>query len=145
MDILVEALVGQLMDEAWIAVVGEDDGLVSGKEHIILLLAQTVGVLGVSLQAHEVHNVDDADLHLREGIAQDGHSGEGFQRRRVAAAGHDDIRLLSLVCGGPLPDADALGAVLDGLLHGQPLRPRVLGGDDAVDVVARADAVVKAA
>ena len=35
-----------------------------------------------------------------------------------------------------------LGAVLDGLVHRQPLRRGLLAGDDDVDVVAAAEAVV---
>ena len=59
--------------------------------------------------------------------------------------GHDHIRLLALVVGGPLPDTQALGAVLDGLLHGEVLHSRVLGGHDHIDIVAAADTVVKTA
>ena len=41
-----------------------------------------------------------------------------------------------------MPDADAIGAVLDGGVHRQPLRRRVLAGDHDVDVMAAAQTVV---
>ena len=46
------------------------------------------------------------------------------------------------VVARPVPDADARGAVLDRLVHRQPLRRGLLAGDDHVDVVAAAQAVV---
>ncbi len=42
----------------------------------------------------------------------------------------------------PLPDADTGLAVLDRLIHRQPLRLRLLAGDDNVDAVAGLQAVV---
>ena len=43
---------------------------------------------------------------------------------------------------GPRPDADALGAMLHGGVHRQPLRRRVFAGDHDVHVVAAAQAVI---
>ena len=48
-----------------------------------------------------------------------------------------------MVVARPLPDANALGAVDDGLLHGEPLRQRVLASHDDVDVVPSAQAMVE--
>ena len=144
-DVLVVASVSQLMDEAGIAVEGEDDGLVGGEDHVVISLRQAVRVLLLALETHQVNDVDNADAQFGERAAQDGDGGQSLKRRRVAAAGHDDVRLLTLVGGCPLPDADALSAVLYGLLHSQPLWTRMFGGDDDVHVVAGADAVVKAA
>ena len=79
----------------------------------------------------------------RQVVAQDGQRRPGLQggvspQQASTASAH------SLVVGGPLPDADAVGAVLDGLLHVQPLGPGELGGDHHVDLVPALDAVVKA-
>ena len=63
----------------------------------------------------------------------------------IAAAGHNYIGLHAPVVGGPLPDADALGAVLYRLVHGEPLGAGVLGGHQHIDIVPALDAVVKAA
>ena len=105
-------------------------------------IAQPVRVLGLRLQLHQVDDVDHADLQLRQVLAQNGDGGQRLQRGHVAAAGHDDVRRAALVVAGPLPDADALGAVLDGGVHRQPLRRRVFAGDHDVDVVAAAQAVI---
>ena len=134
-QILVAAAVGQLMHQGGIAVEGEDDGLVLGEEGVIVLVSEAVGVLGVGLELHQVHHVDHPDLQVGQVVAQDGDSSQGLQSGGVAAAGHDHVGLTALVIGSPLPDADALGAVLDGLLHGQPLGTGVLGGNHDVDIV----------
>ena len=68
---------------------------------------------------------------------------EGLQGGGLPAAGQDDVRLSTLVVGGPLPDADAVGTVLDGLVHGEPLGPGVLGGHHHIDVIPAFDTVVK--
>ena len=81
---------------------------------------------------------------LRSGsvLAQQIDGGERFERRHVAAAGHHHVGLAALVVAGPFPDADARRAVLDRLVHGQPLRRGLFAGDDDVDVVAALQAMV---
>ena len=94
------------------------------------------------LEAEEIDDVDEADLEVGEVLAEDGGGGEGFLRGDVAGAGHDDVGLGAVVGGGPVPDADAFGAVLDGGVHVEVLEVRLLVGDDDVDVVDGAEAVV---
>ncbi len=122
----------------------EEDGLIFGEQEVIVLVRQAVGVLAVRLQAHQVHHVHHPDLQIGEVVAEDGDGGQGLQGGGLPAAGQDDVRLSTLVVGGPLPDADALGAVLHRLLHGQPLGPGMLGGHQDVDIVPAGDAVVEA-
>ena len=95
-------------------------------------------MLARRLKLHQVDDIDDADLELWQMLAEDGHRGEDLERRRIAATGHHHVRLAALVIARPGPDSDALGAVHDRLIHRQPLRRRVLTGDDDVDVVAAA-------
>ena len=59
---LVGTAVNEAMDKPWVAVEGENNGLVSGKEGIIVNITKAVWVLGVGLKAHEVNNVDNANL-----------------------------------------------------------------------------------
>ena len=85
----------------------------------------------------------DADLQLRAGAVRIRSTAAS-----VSSVGTSPQQAMttsgspSLVVAGPFPDADAGGAVLDGLVHRQPLRGRLLAGDDDVDVVAAAQAVV---
>ena len=76
-------------------------------------------------------------------LAQNGNGGQNLQRGRVAAAGHHHVRLGALVVAGPLPDADAFRAMHHGGVHGQPLRKGVFAGDDDVDVMPAAQAMIK--
>ncbi len=94
------------------------------------------------LEFHQVHDVDDAHLEFRQVLANQVDGGERFQRRHVAATGHDYVRLAALVVRGPFPNAETFRAMLDRLLHGQPLRGRLLARDHHVDIVAAAQAVV---
>ncbi|MPM37374.1 hypothetical protein SDC9_83985 [bioreactor metagenome] len=143
MKVLVVPPVSQLMHQGGVAVEGEDDGLILGEQGIVIHVGEAVGVLGVGLELHEVHHVDDTEPKLRQVLAQDGNRGQGLQGGAVSAAGQHCVRLLRLVVGGPLPDADALGAVLYRLLHGQPLGTGMLGGNHHIDVIPAADAVGK--
>ena len=140
--LVVRAPVGQAVDQPRVAVEGEDDRLVLGEQGVEIAVRQAVRMLARRLQLHQVHDVDDADLQLRQMLADQLDGGQRLQRRHVAAAGHDHVGLAALVVAGPFPDAEPGGAVLDGLVHRQPLRRRLLAGDDDVDVVAAAQAVV---
>jgi hypothetical protein len=68
-------------------------------------------------------------------FAQNGDGSEDFECQRIAAAGHDHIRLTDLVVAGSLPDANTLGATHDGNLHRQPLLQGVLACDDNIHVM----------
>ena len=75
-------------------------------------------------------------------LAQDGDGGQRLQRGHVATAGHDDIGFAAGVAAGPMPDADAGGAVRHGGVHRQPLRRLIFAGDHDVDVVAAAQTMI---
>ena len=110
----------------------------SSKSHV----AQAVRMLALRLQPHQVDHVDHPDFQFGQMLAHDGDGGQRLQRGHVAAAGHDHVGRDVLVVAGPRPDADALGAMLDGGVHRQPLRRRVFARDHDVDVMAAAQAVV---
>ena len=106
------------------------------------LIRQPVRMLARRLQLHQIDDVDDADLQIGRVLAQEIDGGQRLQRRHVAAARHHDVGLAATVVAGPLPDAEAGRAMLDRLVHRQPLRRRLLAGDDDVDVVPAAQAVI---
>ncbi|MDB5387880.1 MAG: hypothetical protein JWM11_3526 [Planctomycetaceae bacterium] len=99
-------------------------------------------VLGIGLQSHQIDDIDHSDFQVWKRISQNGYCRQCLQGGNVATAGHHDIRTPSVIIAGPLPDTDACGAVLDRLVHRQPLRGGMLSGDYDIDVVATAQAVV---
>ena len=93
------------------------------------------------LQPHQVDHVDHPHLQVGQVLAQQVGGGEDLQRGHVAGAGEHHVGV-AVVVAGPVPDAQAAGAVQDGVVHVQPGRRGLLAGDDDVDVVAAAQAVV---
>ena len=75
-------------------------------------------------------------------LADKVHRRECFERGHIATARHHHIGLAALVVAGPFPDADAGAAMLDRLVHRQPHRRGLFAGDDHVDVIAAAQAMV---
>ena len=136
------AAVGQAVNQPRIAVEVEDDRLVDGEQRIEVAVGQPVRMLGAGLQLEQVDDVDEADLQVGELLAQQRRRGQRFLRRDVAGRGHHHVGLAALVVAGPVPDADALGAVRDRRVHVQVLQMDLLVGDDHVDVVLAAQAVV---
>jgi len=94
------------------------------------------------LQSHKVHDVDDADFDVREMVAEKINGGESFERRDVSSAGQNDIWLSTLIGAGPIPDADTGRAMLDGSVHVEILERGLFAGDDDVDVIAAAKAMI---
>ncbi len=90
---MVGAPVGEAVDQGWVAVVGEDHRPVRGEERVELVVRETVGMLGLGLQAHQIDHVDHSDAQLGEVLAQQRRCGDRLQRGHVAGAGEHDIRL----------------------------------------------------
>ena len=120
----------------------EDDRPVLRKQLVERAVDEAVRVLGVRQQLHEVDDVDDVDDQVRQVLAQDRHRCERLERGHVTAARHHDVGLDALIVACPLPHADTLRAVRERVVHRQPLRRRMLAGDDDVHVVPAAQAVV---
>ena len=82
-------------------------------------------------------------LELRRTLAQEAHRRQSLERRHVARARHDHVRVPAAVVARPFPDADAGGAVLDGGAHVEILELGLLAGHDHVHVVAAPQAVIR--
>src|SRR5208283_3334408 len=65
-----------------------------------------------------------------------------FLRRYIPRGGEDDIRLATLVVTRPVPNADALGAVLNRGIHIEVLKMQLLVGDDYIYIVFTPEAVI---
>ena len=81
---VVGAAVAEAVDEPGVAVVGEDDGLVLGEEGVEVGVRQAVGVLGTWLHLHQIDDVHDTDLQLRQALAQNRSGRQNLQRRHVS-------------------------------------------------------------
>ena len=139
--VVVVTPVSEPVNDPRIAVEGEDDGDADGKELVEFLVGQAVRMFGGGLQGHEVHYVHDTDAEVGNAGAEQADSGQGFHGGHVSAAGDNHFRA-AFVVRCPLPNAEARGAVRDGFVDGEPLRRWLLAGDDEVDVVAAAQAVI---
>lgn len=69
----------------------EDDRLARRKQRIEIHVAQSVWMLALRLQLHEIDDIDYADCQLRQMLVHDGNGGERFQRWHVAATGHHHV------------------------------------------------------
>ena len=108
---LVLAGVGQAVDQPGITMEVEDDRLVGREQRIEIRSVSPCGcsVLGCSLKRSTT---------LMKRIFRSGNSsrsndrrGERLLCRDIAGRSHDQVRLATLVVTGPVPNADALGAV----------------------------------
>ena len=117
-------------------------GLSMREQAVELARRRAVRVLARRLHLEEIDDVDEPHLEIRQVLAQDRRRRQRFLRRYVAARGHHDVRLLALVVARAIPDADALRAVHDGLVDRRELQVLLLVGDDDVDAVGRAQALI---
>ena len=120
----------------------EDDRFVVREQAVEVPVREAVRMLGGGDEPVEVHHVDEADLEIGEVLAQQHHRRQRLLGGNVAGTGHHHVRLRALVVARLPPDADALGAVRDGLVHGHVLQVLLLVGDDDVDVARALQAVI---
>ncbi len=124
----------------------EDDGLVGGKQRVKVAIAQPVGVLPCRHQSKQVNHVHKPHLQVGKLFSQNGGRRQRFFGDNVAAAGHHHVGNIGLgaavVVAGPVPNTDALGAVGYRLRHVEVLEVVLLVGDNHIDVVHAAEAVV---
>ena len=99
-------------------------------------------MLGIGLQLEEIDDVHEPKLQIGNPIAKNRGGGERLHRRDVAAAGQDHIGLLAGIGTGPGPDADAFRAMCHRIVNRHELKMFLLVGDDDVDGVGRAEAVI---
>ena len=134
--------VGELVDQPGIAVEVEDNRLVRGEQAVELAVGRSVRMLGRRLQLEQIHHIDEAELQIRRPLAQDGRCRQRLHGGHVAAGRQHDIRFLARIGARPRPDAKALGAVRDRLGHRRELQVLLFVGNDDIDVVGAAKAMV---
>src|ERR1700756_424490 len=99
-------------------------------------------MFGTGLQFEEIDHIDESDLNVRKFFAEEGSRSEGLLSRNVPGGSHHHVRFTCLIIAGPIPDADAFGAMDDGLVHTQILQMLLLVADDYVHVVLAAEAMI---
>ena len=118
-------------------------GLSVREQAVELAVRRTVRMLGGRLQLEQIDDIDEAQLEIRRALAQDRCRGQRLHRRDIAAAGQDHVRLLAGIRARPRPDAESLGAMHDRFVDRGELQMLLLVGDDHVDVVRAAQAVIR--
>src|SRR6185312_3622461 len=96
----------------------------------------------LGLQGHQVDNIDNTNLQLRDMAPQQIHGSQRLQGRNVAGASQDHIRLALLIIARPPPYTDTRAAVSDGRIHIQPLESGLFSCDDDVDEISGTKALV---
>ena len=139
---VIRAAIGETVDQPGIAVEGEDDRLVLGEERIEILVAQPVRMLARRLQRHQIDDVDHADFQFgqcwRRMSTAASVSSVGTSPQQAITTSGSPPRSLLAHSQMPMPAVQCLTACV----HRQPLRRGLLAGDDDVDVVAAAQAVI---
>src|SRR5262249_45379474 len=120
----------------------EDDRPVRGEQRVKIVIREAVRVLARRLKLHEIDDIDDPYLEFRRVPSKEGDGGEGLKRWNVTGTSHHHIGLGTLIVAGPLPNAESSFAMLDRLVHRQPLRRGLLTRDDDVHVVSAAQTVI---
>ena len=93
--------VGQPVDQPRVAVEGEDDRLVLGEQGVEVPVGEAVRVLARRLQLHQVHDVDDADLQLRQVLCADSSTAASVSRvgtspqQAITTSGSPPLSLLA--------------------------------------------------
>ena len=114
---MVGSAIGELVDEGRITVEIEDNRFVRGEQRIEVSIRHAMRVLGVRYQAKQIDHIHKAQLQCRNVFLQDAHCRQCFHRGNITGAGQDDIGFLARIGAGPIPDSDALGAVIDSRIH----------------------------
>src|ERR1700760_960372 len=100
---VVRATVGQAVDEPRVAVEVEDHRPVGGEQRVELAVGESVGMLALRLERHQVDDIDHPHLEIREVPAQEVDRGERLKRGHVPGTGHHDVGLAAVVIAGPIP------------------------------------------
>src|SRR5437879_10833128 len=100
-------------------------------------------MFALGLQGHQIDDIHDADFQTGKLPAENVDRGQRLKGRNVSSASHYYIRLNSLIVAGPLPDTNSFRAMLHGRIHVEILQRGLLTGDDDVNVMAAAQAVIR--
>ena len=141
--VVISPPVGQPVDQVGIAVIGEDDRLVRGEDLVEGLMLEAVRMLLRVLQGQKIDHIDRADLQIGNCFMQQHDGCERLHGRDIARASHHDVGgdgIVLVAC--PVPYADAGLAVGGRFIDAEPLRFRLLAGDDDIDPIIGPQAMI---
>src|ERR1700733_4382695 len=136
------AAVAELVNERSVGMKVEDNRLVNGKQRIEIAIRKSVRMFALRHKPEKVDDVHETDFQITEALLQNCNRRERLHGCDIPGAGHHHIGIAAVIAGGPVPNADAFGAMLYGVLHRKVLEMLLLIGHDDVDIVARAQAMI---
>src|SRR6202167_2407270 len=89
--VMIVAPIGEAMNQPGIAVIGEDDRLIDCEERVEVDVREAVRMLARRLNGHQIDDIYDANLYLREVLTQEVDGGQCFEGGNVPRACHHDI------------------------------------------------------
>src|SRR5580692_4028218 len=96
----------------------KDDRFIDGEEGIEIAIREAVRMFGVGHEAEKIDNVDEADFQVGKMLLENSDTGERLHGGDIAGAGND------------------------GVGHGEILKMVLLVGNDDVDVIEGAQAMI---
>ncbi len=132
---MVGAAISEFVNQPGVAVEIENDRSVGGKQTVKIPVGEAVKVFRLRFHFKKINDINETDFKTGEVLPQKSGRCQGFRSGDVAGAGHHHVGFTPLIVTGPIPDADALGAVLNGFFHAQVLKMRLLIGNDDIYIV----------
>jgi len=99
------SLVGQSVDQEWVAMEIENNGPVGGEDRCVFAIRQTMRMVNFGNQLEEIDDVNESNLEIGNVFSEECGGGECFKGRNITTRGEYDIRIKALVVGSPVPDS----------------------------------------
>src|SRR5579862_97307 len=100
-------------------------------------------MLAGGLQLEQIDHVDKPNLEVGKFFAEKSRCRQGLLREDVSRRSHYDLRLSAFVITCPVPDADALSAVRDRVIHIRNLAMILYAADDVFHFILAPQAFIR--
>ena len=142
-EVAVFTKICELVYQLWISVESENNWLVLCEQCIVFAFAESVWMLMIALELHQVYNVYKTDLEFWNVVAEDCCCSQSFESWCITTTSHYEIWFLTIIVRSPVPDTNTLSTVLNCLIHCEPLATWVLRSNNYVYVVLALNTVVE--
>ena len=89
----------------------KDNRFVGREERIEISIRQAMWMFAARLQLEQINHVNESDFQIRESFSKKCRRGQCFLRRDVAGSSKDNIRFVTFIIAGPIPDANTFCAM----------------------------------